>query len=351
MKRELIDLLACPRTGSALCLRQARFDRSGDIVAGELFSRGGPSYPIIDGVPDFVGGLSDDASGLTVAAFGRQWRRFDRQSGFMASRELFLSNVPSLAGNALKGATVLEGGCGSGRWLRAAAELGARMVVGLDASEAVRVSRHNCRDLPQVHVVRGTLEQPPFRRGFDAAFSIGVIHHLDEPWSGIAGLLGCIAPGGRAAIWTYAREGNGTYLVLSRILRRITPGIPEPLLASLSWAMTIPLYAHARSTNRLLAAAGMPFPLRDYIAMLGRLEFRDLWNVVYDQLAPRIAHFPTGRELRGWIERAGGRIDSLTLRTGNSWCAGIVADHSSESLFDSSRARAAKARRSIALAG
>jgi ribosomal protein L11 methylase PrmA len=49
---------------------------------------------------------------------------------------------------------VLDAGCGMGRYLRIAAEAGARPVVGLDVSAAVNAARDLTADLPNVALVR-----------------------------------------------------------------------------------------------------------------------------------------------------------------------------------------------------
>lgn len=95
------------------------------------------------------------------------------------------------------------------------------------------------------------------------------------------------------------------------------------MLAALSLGLTVPVWIHARSTNRLARRFGLRFPMQSYVAMLSRLRFRDLWNVVYDQLTPRIAHFPSGADIRDWVQEAHGRIMSQQMRTQNSWCVSI----------------------------
>ena len=72
---------------------------------------------------------------------------------------------PAWTADDLAGAVVLDAGCGMGRYLRVAAEARARLVVGLDLSEAVAAARDLTADLPGVALVRGDLLRPPFAAG------------------------------------------------------------------------------------------------------------------------------------------------------------------------------------------
>jgi ubiquinone/menaquinone biosynthesis C-methylase UbiE len=62
----------------------------------------------------------------------------------------------------LNGKTVLDAGCGMGRYLRIAGESPARLIVGLDLSRAVAAARELTAGLPQISVVQGDLLRLPF---------------------------------------------------------------------------------------------------------------------------------------------------------------------------------------------
>lgn len=128
-----------------------------------------------------------------------------------------------------------------------------------------------------------------------------------------------VAPSHLAAIWVYAREGNELYLQLVKPLRWLGPKLPEPLLVAMSRLLTAALWAHIQTVNRLAVRWGLRLPLRDYMALLGRLRFQAMELVVYDQLTPSLAQYPTRQEVYAWVQQAGGEITSLQQRTGNSW--------------------------------
>src|SRR5260370_1394399 len=98
----------------------------------------------------------------TKSAYDRQWNRF-RILRPEEDRVTFF-NRTGLTTDDLRGAVVLDAGCGMGRYLRIAAEAGGK-VVGLDLSGAVRAARELSADLPNVLIVQGDLLRPPLGPG------------------------------------------------------------------------------------------------------------------------------------------------------------------------------------------
>jgi SAM-dependent methyltransferase len=319
MKESFVPLLRCPVDGSLLQIDSVA-DRtpSGDITTGFLRSASGRRYPIVRGVPYVHGEFRSQDEASTVSAFGAEWARYDDFDGYMGSPELF-SEFSGLEPSNVENRRVLEVGCGGGRWLRVLAGWGAREVVGLDFSSAVDQAAHLTRALPQVQVVRGSALEMPFAPVFDLVVSIGVLHHLHDPVLGLQGIQRALAGQHRVAFWVYAREGNETYLRLVQPLRRIGPRLPRSVLAGLSRALATALWCHTHSTNRLALAMGIRLPLSAYLGILQRLRFRDLESVVYDQLTPSIARYPSREEVLEWVAHAGGRVERLYHRTQNSW--------------------------------
>src|SRR3954451_16468177 len=116
----------------------------------------------------------------TKSAYGLQWNRF-RILREEEDRATF-RNRTCLDGQDLDDAVVLDAGCGMGRYLRIAAESRARLIVGLDVSQAVRAARDLTAGRSNVAVVQGDLLRPPFApRSFDSIYSLGVIDHTPDP--------------------------------------------------------------------------------------------------------------------------------------------------------------------------
>lgn len=122
------------------------------------------------------------------------------------------------------GRRVLEVGCGQGTTLNYLPGHGAHMV-GIDmsaaslrrASEAATALGHGDR----VRVVLADAERLPFPDGhFDAAVSIGVLHHTPDTAAGILEVLRVLKPGGLAVVMLY-RSGNPKWWA-TRLLRSVS---------------------------------------------------------------------------------------------------------------------------------
>jgi SAM-dependent methyltransferase len=322
MQRSALHLLACPVSGSPLRLETV--EKGNNVASGSLVSATGLRYPIVGGIPRFNVAYRSEAEQQTVRAFGAQWTKFDHHGEYFASKELFFQFVPFLTAGDFAGRTVLDAGCGSGRWTRVMTDLSADRVIALDYSDAVEVCARNTDGDPQVTVVQGSLLDPPVRTSsFDIVVSIGVIHHLADSKLALSRLARSLTPRGRMALWLYSREGNETYLRLARLARVLTTKLGPRALLPVAQLLALPVFVYARTLNEWipLRSGGTPrLPLQTYIALLRRLELRDLTTVVYDQMAPTIAHYYTESEVRELVVGAGLQLEDLRRRTQNSWC-------------------------------
>jgi SAM-dependent methyltransferase/uncharacterized protein YbaR (Trm112 family) len=312
LKARDLRFLCCPRCKGSLSLGPTSVAATEEILESSLFCENCPGrYPIIQGVPTFSTEFgATEIEQKTVAAFGFQWSRFRKQEGFSSSEELFDLFLPE--GTVFDGKLALEAGCGTGRWIPHAVQRGARFVVGVDLSEAAYVAYENTRHYPNVLIIRASIASLPLRDKFDLIYSIGVIHHLPDPKKGIEVLSQALDSRGSLAVWVYSREGNEPYLALDP-LRRAIAWWPNPLKLALSYPMGVFL----RAILPIWSASRLP--MAKYAQMLRKLSYRDLVNVINDQLAPSIAHYLTRAQVESWQENTGLRIDSLSMRTENSW--------------------------------
>lgn len=101
----------------------------------------------------------------------------------------------------LRGARVLDAGCGTGRFAVELAEREIARVWGIDRSpEMLAVARAKTR---RAQFREGRLESLPFKSGwFDAAVAWLVVHLVDRP-AAFAELERVLAPGGRLVVVTF----------------------------------------------------------------------------------------------------------------------------------------------------
>ncbi len=306
--------LVCPRCGGSLVAGESALDCESCAER----------YPVRAGVPRLLPGTSGSEEVRTAEAFAWHGREFTDLS---AEHEQHFRDVIAPRGpDFFAGKAVLDAGCGPGRHALFAARYGAREVWAVDLGDAVETAQQMVAGEPAARVLQADLMQPPFRpgsaeRGFDFIFSLGVIHHLDDPAAAVASLARLLRPGGELFVWVYADEGNALARYAIEPLRRLSTRLSPRALgfltlpaAAVLQALVGGVYGPARGTRleRWLPARGHFMPLADF-------SFRRKRAVIADQLvAPQTRYVGAG-ELRGWLHGAGLEAIEIEDRNGNSW--------------------------------
>jgi SAM-dependent methyltransferase len=226
MKRALLDHLVCPicRGAPPLALREA--EGAGDEVrSGCLACPGGHRVAIESGIPDFL-----DVS----AGMGERSRLYDtlwqahaprsyagRVPEYVEKFQAF-ARLPGALDAYFAGKTVLDAGCGEGRFTYLASALGARHVVAVDASrEALARASAATAGADNCSFVRASIMALPFRRAFDYVFSLGVLHHTASTEAAFRAVIRPLKIGGYVTIFVY---GKWTLPLVIWPLRRLCLG-------------------------------------------------------------------------------------------------------------------------------
>jgi SAM-dependent methyltransferase len=313
MRSTLLEYIVCPECRSEL------------TVGGDdsfLLCETGHVFPIVRGVPDFVGGALETTIQRTASNFGDQWQRF--REDHAAHRQQFLDWIAPVGPQDFAGKVTLELGCGMGRHATLAGQFGATAHIAVDVSEAVFVAAELTADQSNVHVIRADLFKLPLRADADLAFSVGVLHHTADPRRAFAALLGCAKPGGRFAAWVYGRENNGWIVHVVNPIRRVTSRLPGAALYRLSqalaWGALIPLVKIVYGPlDRLAPKAARSLPYGHYLSYVSRFTPRQLHGIVHDHLAAPVAHYLSRGDLLDIM--AASPVEELVLRhhNGMSW--------------------------------
>jgi len=308
MKERFVPLLVCPRCRHSLGLIAT--DRTdGDVREGSLRCEGcGSSYPIRAGVPRMV--IGEEFVRETQKSFGAQWRkraegRYEDETLFGLTRQeeqtLFFSSV-GIAPDDLKGKTVLDGGCGSGRLTRRLAAY-AGEVVGLDVAPTVDYVARAGAGLRNLHVVQGSLLEIPLADGaFDVVWSMGVIHHTGDTPRAFANLVRIVKPGGKMYVWVYSSRKLSLYKVI-RDAMRISYKLPEDVLFYLCYMMAPILKLYHVGKFALRRLRGQPITPRE--RREGRI--RTIAFELHDDLSPPYQTRHTPDEIVAWFRDAGFR--------------------------------------------
>jgi len=235
MKSNAVNVLVCPACKSSLTLATGEKDGA-EIITGRLqCTECQSAYPIVRGVPRFVG------ADAYARSFGRQWNWFrtvqlDSMNGTRKS-ESALRTTTGWQDSDYAGALVLDAGVGAGRFAECAARKGAQ-VFGVDLSAAIDAAYVNIGQLENVHLIQADIFAMPFRDAtFDLAYSIGVLHHTPDPRAAFDRVAAAVKDGGGLAVYLYDRYG----FRFSDIWRRVTTRLPLKVTALLTVA-AIPLY-------------------------------------------------------------------------------------------------------------
>lgn len=182
MKREYIEMMCCPECRSDLKISNEYKIYEDKLESGLLkceLETCAIEYPVVNYIPRFV------KHGKYAQSFGDQWIEFAQtqidNDQLTETKRRWDSEIGWQKGS-LSGASVIEFGCGAGRFLDIVSNLGSRLVVGVDITSAVDAAQNTLGNRDNIFIVQADFFQLPFKKSyFDYAYSIGVLHHTPDP--------------------------------------------------------------------------------------------------------------------------------------------------------------------------
>jgi SAM-dependent methyltransferase len=325
MKEKLLELLACPTCGGDILLAYASKYDDKEIIEGVLTCKKCTrEYRIVRGVPRFVDLTKiEEDKAETAENFGWQWTHFTQEDEKYSDQ--FLGWLQPVRPDFFKDKIVLEGGCGKGRHTKLAAGWGAKEVVGIDLGDGVESSFALTRSLPNVHIVQGDIFKLPFKRTFDYAFSVGVLHHTPDPKKAFVSLASKVKSGGHVSAWVYGAENNEWISkYVNPVRERFTSQISQPVLYQLSKLPTLGVFLTTKLVYRPLNAAskGLAYHLfyNEYLNHLGSFGWREQHNIVFDHLVAPTAFYIAKDDFAGWWKEIAAADVKITWHNENSWC-------------------------------
>jgi len=308
MNALVVEMLECPKCKGAFRLNKD------DLVCAQCENK----VPIRNGIPRFV---SAEVNNQTAENFGAQWLEFD-QFNEKVHQQQFLDWIHPVTPEFIRDKIILEAGCGNGRHTRLVASWGAKAVIGVDFSNAVEAARRNTEDLPNVQIIQADILSLPFKRVFDYAFSVGVLHHLPDPRLGFLSLAACLRSGGAVSAWVYGRENNEWITgFVNPIREQLTSKLPFSALYYLSYVPSSVLYAMLRMVYAPARRRNLDHRLfyGDYLGYISQFPFREIHNIVHDHLTAPIAFYISREEFEGWYEEVKARDVEISWHNRNSW--------------------------------
>jgi SAM-dependent methyltransferase len=244
-------------------------------------------------VPRFVA-ASNYADG-----FGIQWNAFrktqlDSHTGAPISRNR-LTRCLGGSLDPLRGASVLEVGCGAGRFTEILLDAGAQ-VFACDLSGAVEANLENCSGSPSHFVCQADVMKLPVDPGsFDFVIALGMIQHTPSPEATIAALSAAVRPGGQLVV--------DHYRTLRPLMRLLYPFSPRAVLRNL--LLRLPPALAFQATG-WIAEFLLPFH-----RMLWRRGFVvDRVRAVWRRVSPVFDYYDSFPELGGKALSEWARLDT-----------------------------------------
>jgi len=205
MKLKSLEWFRCLGCGASLRAEaSSAAENNGDLTDGKLLCPScGREYPVVRSIPRFVPGEE------YAETFGYQWNFFDKMqldshAGNDLSRERFFATTQWP--HKMDGQTILEAGCGMGRFSEIALETGAE-VVSFDLSNAVEANLRNNGQNGRVHILQASIYEIPLRKAsFDKVFCMGVLQHCPDVRAAFLSLVPFLRPGGEIVIDVYQKH-------------------------------------------------------------------------------------------------------------------------------------------------
>lgn len=286
------SLFICPGCGVALTWSEA------EVHCGGC----GSSFAIRDSIPRFV-------QDHPHANFSIQWKRFssiqlDSRNGTSCSRDRLLAQS-HLEPSQFQGKTILEVGCGAGRFTEIFLDFGAN-VIATDFSEAVEAcaeSHAAACDAGKLSTAQADVFALPFpRQRFEIVVGYGMLQHTGDAERALACLWDRVAPGGLLLVDRYQWSLRATH-PYKYLIRPFLKHMSPMRVLSLAEATCSFLIPAQRRVLRLLQGPGvrrylrqianrMPnsvFPLNLEISGGLSPETAFQWSVLdtFDMWAPR----------------------------------------------------------------
>jgi ubiquinone/menaquinone biosynthesis C-methylase UbiE len=183
----------------------------------------------VDHAQRSIDAVDTGVAATTGAHYGRLFERFSSTSFWDEPRELLRTRLErnGIPLDCIRDRSVLDAGCGGGRYSVAWRLLGAGSVTGLDVS-ATGIGSARDRVLSAgidgVSFGQGNvLDLPCEDNAFDIVFSNGVLHHTVEWQRGVQELVRVLHPGGMGWLYLIEKPG-GLFWDLIEILRVVMRG-------------------------------------------------------------------------------------------------------------------------------
>ena len=158
----------------------------------------------------------------TGNVYGPLWEKFSNKQNLEAV-SLLKKRIPF---NIFKNKSVLDAGCGGGRYSNAIKILGAKKVIGVDYGDlGLKIAKKNYSKVKNIKFKKENILNLTFKdNSFDVVFSNGVIHHSTNLKKGLKEILRVCKKNGY--VWLYLYSIGGVFWYSRRLMNILMKKIP-----------------------------------------------------------------------------------------------------------------------------